>query len=200
MSNEISDRLKMLLRDADVFDKDENYVYFDRVWHRPDRLRDCAELVYQYLLGLIGGFGNRIPSDMFKVVILSPDSVRSNFGIIPVSVLVADKLGCRVAVWKELADIRWGTSAIMGSVDIRDLTCIALQDVVRRGSTALRMAKTMKELGWSFSLYVAAVLHNESEDRDVIARMEQVESILGERPEFRYIVSAKELKQPGRLL
>jgi phosphoribosylpyrophosphate synthetase len=192
MSNEIRDRLMSLLQDAGAFDRQQKYVYFDRVWHHPDRLRDCAELVHQYVLGLIRQMSDRVPSDRSKLVILSPDSVRSDFGIIPVSVLVADRLGCRFAVWKELADIKWGTSAIIGT-DSHGLVCIVLQDVVRRGSTALRMAQAMKALEWEFLVYVAAVLNNRNEDRDAMAIAEQINSILGQRPEFRYILSTQQL-------
>jgi phosphoribosylpyrophosphate synthetase len=189
MNIEAGKQLKGLLLDSGAYNADKHFVYFDRIWHHPARLSTCAELIYQFLLEQVHP---HIPADRSQLVLLSPDAIRSNFGIIPVSVLVAAKLGCRFAVWKEMANLNWGTSAIMGS-DVPDLYCIALQDVVSRGHTAVRMAQSIKSRGWQFPLYFCAVLNNRDGPELVRRNLSKIEPILGQVPQFHYILSASDL-------
>jgi hypothetical protein len=198
MKEHLAKNLKTLLTQANAVDVETNYVHFDRVWQKPNNLKYCADLVYLYLIELNKEFDNLLLEDKSSLVIISPDSVGTNLGIIPVSFLVANKIGCHVAVWKELADIRWGTSAVIGPSN-PDLICITLQDVVRHGTTALKIANSIKDLKWKFVLYLAAVLNHEEGDLAVKTTLIKVGEILEEIPKFRYILSRDDLIQHNRL-
>jgi hypothetical protein len=184
--------LARLITTHDAFDRSRRYVHFDRLWHSHDALDDASDCVYRYLTDLAGQLPESVLGDRGRLVLLSPDTARSSLGIIPVSVLVASRMGCRFAVWKEIADIRWASPALLGSTDA-GLVCFVLQDVVSSGRTAVRIAKSIKQLGWSFPLYVAAVYNNTDEDTGPEAVLQNIEPVLGHVPAFKYILSAREL-------
>jgi phosphoribosylpyrophosphate synthetase len=190
MGGNSSDKIKTLLTQTNAFDRCERYVYFDRIWQDTMTLKTCAELVHQYMLELNEKL-SFIPEDKSGFVILTPDSVAGGLGILPVSFFVADRLGCQVSVWKEYADVKWGTSKIVGN-RTRNNVCVVLQDVVDHGTTAVRIAHNIKEFNWKFILYLAVVA-NSSSETGVGRALKQVQEILGSEPAFRHILSVEEL-------
>ena len=187
--NEIAEKLRKLLLDVGAYNKEKHYVEFDRVWYEPKTLNYCADLICEYIRTIQDQF----PKETSNIILLSSDDLRSDFGIIPVSSVVANKLDYRFAVWKEMADIKWGTSSIMGNTT-PGLFCIVLQDVVSRGHTSIRIAQSMKTLDWKFAFYITVVLNNKHDGYSVDTTMDKISPILGTRPNFRYIVSASDLE------
>ncbi len=192
MDNDAQKQLKRLLIESGAFEAAKDYVAFDQVWHDPLLLTTCADLVYQHFVELVERHRENIPVDKSRLVLLVPDAIRSNFGIMPVGVLVASRFGCRFAIWKEMADISWGTSAIMGS-ELPDLHCIVLQDVVSRAHTAIRIAQSLKMRKWCFDMYVAVILNNKDEAEPALNNLKKIEQILGYKPEFDFMLSARHL-------
>ena len=186
-----SEELRDLIRETGAFDKSRHLVYFDRIWHRPDKLRICADIIYQKLANIEEGL---LKSGINKanLVLLTADSVEGNLGIVPMGFFIAEKLGWHMAIWKEYADVRWGTSAILGYREY-NATCILLQDVVDQGTIAIRIAQSIKTLSWKFAVYFSAVLNSENADNGVNNSLDKASLILGERPVFHYIISADEL-------
>lgn len=189
--NEISQKFKDLLLDVGVYNKERRYVEFDRVWYEPKTLEYCADLVCDYLKAIQEE--TEFPKDPTNIVLLSSDALRSDFGMLPISSVVANRLGYRFAVWKEMADIKWGTSSIMGTT-LPGLFCIVLQDVVSRGHTSIRIAQSMKSLDWKFAFYIAAVLNNKHDGYSLNTTMDKIFPILGSRPTFKHIISAGDLE------
>ena len=187
----ISDNLRLLIHEANAFDKAGHYINFDHIWQDPHKLKLCAEIIGQHLQLLVndivaGGINKS------NLVLLTPDNIGGSLGILPISFLVAEKLELNIAVWKEYADVRWGTSAILGYREA-NAVCILLQDVVDQGTTAIRVAQSIKELTWKFPVYSSVVLNSENEKKGVMQSLDKVSLILGERPVFRNIISIKEL-------
>lgn len=189
---DISDKLRVLIRQANAYDKPRHYINFDQIWQDPQTLRDCTELITHYLANLVEELIAK-GTDRSKIVLLTPDSVGGALGILPIGFLAASKLDLKIAVWKEYADVRWGTSAIIGFKE-HAASCILLQDVVDQGTTAIRVAQNINELAWKFPIYASAVLNSENDAMAVDQSLGKVSLILGEKPVFRYIISEKELE------
>lgn len=189
----ITNRISALLIEQQAYDRARNYVHFDRLWWHPAALTECADLLTEYLRSWLQN-RERISSDPMQLVILSPDTVRSNFGMIPISVLVAAQLGCRFAVWKEYADARYGTPAIVGPTDIGPLDCIVLQDVISRGHTLLRMAQSLRGTTWHLRLYLGAVLNNAEGEEPVRRTIEDAKEMGNHELEFAYVTSTQQLR------
>ena len=189
MKSASSKKLKSLLNQAEAFNESRNYIYFDRIWGNPENIRKCAELFYEEIL-ILNKKASFIQNP--NPVILSADSAGGNMGIIPVSFFVAEKLNCPATIWKELANIQWGTAAILGNPKPNQ-SCILLQDVVDHGTTIVKVAHTVKELNWKLILYLTGVINNKKGVDDVNMSLDIVENLLGERPKFHYIASIEEL-------
>ena len=189
--NSICDDFRNLLKETNAYDDKRRFVNFDHLWYEPKNLKTSTDLIYNFIWR---EFQHLIPEDRLRLVILSPDHVKSDFGIIPISVLVAHRIGCRFGVWKEFASIKWGTSAIIGTKE-PDLVCIVLQHVVQNGATAVRIAHAISEmaLDWKFQAFVAAVFKPE-EGENLKDSLAEVANLLHFKPEFKYVVSTNDLK------
>jgi len=192
MNTNQKNELKSIIHKSGALNKKEKYIYFDRVWHEINNLSKWANITHKYLEEQIEELNNNFNCDISNLVILSPDTVRASYGIIPVSVIVSNLLGCRFAIWKEFADIKLGTSGIYGT-NQEGLTCIALQDVVRRGGTLTRMAFAVKKRKWNLALYISAIFNNEFGEKFVNNSLKEVNTILGLKPLFRFMLTIDEL-------
>lgn len=192
MDQTISKQIQLLIKDTSAFDKGKKYVNFSHIWVEPNNLEKCAKLVIDYLQELNKDNNYFQPEEIDNLVILSPDNIGGNLGIVPVAFKIAESLGCKAAVWKEFADIKWGTSRIIGTQKPNQ-KCIVLQDVVDEGTTAIKIALSIKEIKWKFILYITVVFNPEIRESKITDSLSQVGEILGEPPDFRYIVSINSL-------
>ncbi len=187
MTESIEEKFRQLLDKSQALDRNKHYVDFSHIWKDPSTLSDCAGLISEFLLQL--NIDNKYIhyGHVDDLVLLSPDNLGGNFGIIPVTFTVAKTLGCKIAIWKEFANIEWGTSSLIGCTE-KNLKCILLQDVVDEGTTALKIASHIKELNWNFILYYAAVLNTNNREMNIEKTMTEVGEILGKKPDFKFII------------
>ena len=181
------------LRDLAILDQKTRYVRFDPVWYDPGGITQIVDMVYEVLLTVLR---DTLPDDLSRLVLLSPINTRPDLGAIPIAVLLSQRMGCRFAVWKEYADVKWGSSAIIG-VTTEQLECIVLQHVVRHGTSAARIAQIIErdELHWDFKTYLA-ILYNDlgtSSEQAITDSLHEVKSLLGKQPTFYHIIAASEL-------
>lgn len=128
------------------------WVSLDRLWWEVGQRERFSELTVEYLRFLLGAYSPE------QVIVVSPDTVSSSFGATPAVFLAAGKLGYRVAVWQELGDFAALSPIMIGSRCTR-LKCLVLQDVIRYGTTILKMRRSLAERRWDVISYACFVLN-----------------------------------------
>jgi hypothetical protein len=186
--------LKALLENLDLYDPSTHFVDFDPIWYRAERINDVVNLIEAFLYDELSEI---LTPDNKNLLLISPINTRPDLGILPITVLLAERMKCSFAVWKEYADIKWGYSAIAGDKK-SSYVCIILQHVVRQGTTGVRIAHLVakEDLPWSLRAYVAVILNSVSMfgEYGVQDSLNEIEAILNHRPLFKRILSVEDLK------
>jgi hypothetical protein len=184
-----SSRLKPLLYKSAAIGVGTGQVDFDKVWFSPDSRATYVQI-------LVGCLRNFIDvSDSENWVLLSTDTLSSVFGIIPAVSLAAHELGTHLAVWKEAADIKWGSSKLFGPTD-KALKCCVLQDALSGGTTILKMESDLALTKWTVSAYLSMVVATRSLDaiKEYIRQLGQ-NLHQGTPIAFAYILQTSELQE-----
>ena len=147
---ELRGTLRQLILQYGAFDRERSWVNLDQLWHVPRAFIPYTEVVRAYVRLELG---DELPPD---TVFLVADTLRSSFGMLPAVAVVAHQLGCSLTVWKELGDLTWGLSRFFPEPE-PDKTCVVVQDVVRWGTTVLKIAADLKEHNWYLRAYLAMV-------------------------------------------
>lgn len=187
MKKAFEEKFLNLINKAEAYSAEKKYVDFSAIWQNPNHLKVCAEVMCSFLLEINGNDRYFSRENLDSLVLVSPDSLGGNLGIIPATILISQYMGCKLSVWKELADIQWGTSAITGC-KLRNLNCILIQDVVDEGTTAMKMVPHLKDLNWKLVLYYSAVFNPSYSKGNKDQTMHKLADMLGYNTEFVSIV------------
>ena len=150
--------LYQLIRQYEAFDPERRWVNLDHLWHASGAFKSYTRLLIKYVRLVMG---DSLSPD---VVILAADTSRSSFGILPAAAVAAYELGCDFTIWKELGDLTWGIPRFFPEPE-PGKTCIILQDIVRWGTTVLKVAADLEDYDWSLLAYMAVVQVSEGEER-----------------------------------
>ncbi|MBU0973881.1 MAG: phosphoribosyltransferase [Proteobacteria bacterium] len=144
-----------LCKEAKVFEKGNeiNNINLDKLWINTKTKEKYAEIVEEYIRLLAQNSGK-----IEDIVIVTPDTISQNYGATPIVFLVAEKLGCKVAIWQEMGDFVNRRSWLIGDIKPRK-KCIIVQDVVRSGITVLKIMRSFQKLEWQLIKYAALVLY-----------------------------------------
>jgi orotate phosphoribosyltransferase-like protein len=179
------------LQEAKTFDEKRHYVNFDYIWQKPELMEKCAEVIFEHILYLDSKH-EILPKNKKGLLVICADNVDGNIGIIPISFLVAMKLNCAAAIWKEMANIELGTNEILGKKYSKK-TCILIQDVISRGTTGIKVSHGLKKNNWKFGLYISAILNNRNGDSDIKNSISRINDVLGHAPFFSFLAKAEDL-------
>lgn len=182
-----------LFKRIEVFDKEKQVISFDHVWYDPNNLQECSSIIYTYFFEQNDAISPLLKKDLSRLMLISPDIIGENLGVLPLSFFIAQKIGCQVSVWKELADIKWGTSAILGDIQ-SSYDCILLQDVIHQGATALKVAHNLKGLNWNLVAYLGIILDNKNGPDNVNQTLSKIGGLFGSTPIFEYILTVNDLQ------
>jgi hypothetical protein len=132
------------------------WLSLDRLWVEVNTRTALARVITEYLRWVVNTMCPA--SGLESIVLVSPDTVSSAFGITPVLFIAADRLGVRAAVWQEQGDLVSNKPLLIGS-EARDLDCVVVQDVIRHGVTILKMRDSLEQRGWVLRAHVGLVLN-----------------------------------------
>jgi hypothetical protein len=204
-TDDIKERLISLLIETQVYDSKLNYVNLDRVWiNSIDSAQHCARLLADYIKRIsVPGVILPLGVDISSLVLLSPDTIRKNYGILPITILAASLLNCQFAVWKESTDFAIGSPRIHGPLET-PLNCVIVQDVIDRGVAIRRMIESLKRVKWTLKAMVCFIhrVHpSESiQSQEAIIRVieEEATAINAEKPPVVFIATTLELQNYKR--
>lgn len=189
MEQSIAHSIRSLMYTASALNKSKNYVNFYRLWLNQDIADECGALIAEFIKDINSSQKYYSFDNLVNLVIISPDNIGGNLGVIPITFTVAKTIGCKkVAIWQEFADLKWGTPSLISSGET-NLDCIILQDVVDKGTVAIKIAHAIKELKWNLRLIVAVVLNPSRTGADMQKTISEIYKIIGYEPDFKYIMS-----------
>lgn len=182
------ERLISIVRRAHVLDREANLIRLNNLWFEPDIRRDFSKVMVDFLASL--------PHLSADSVLLYPEGLLSSFSILPIVSLVANELGCRMVVWREIGDIVTTTPRIFpeSATLPRDLTCVVLQDVVSRGTTLRKMYELIREIGWTIVYYIAVVKIEGGED-DIQENIRECQPVLSQHFQFKHMISDSDVRR-----
>ena len=141
--------LRKLISKTHAYNERKHWVSLDPLWYHHKHREPYTSIVESYLDCLFG-------SGLQDYVLLCSDTITPAFGLLPVAMLVAHSKRCSFAVWKELGSITWGDSRLYFDSD-KPVRCVVLQDVVRHGTTLLKMSEELDAKYWAIVSCVAMV-------------------------------------------
>jgi orotate phosphoribosyltransferase len=142
----------LLCRNSNVTDKEKRWVYLDRLWWNVKARDEYVKILLQYISILL--------SDTIteKTILISPDTVSCSYGASPAIFIAAHELKINVAVWQEVGDYFNKRPLLIGT-NSPDLNCIVIQDVIRSGTTILKMMDLLQARNWSLFSYCGLLLN-----------------------------------------
>jgi hypothetical protein len=141
-----------LCREVSVVDKSHHWVHIDRLWWEVDTRTRFSRIVAQYLRLLLENYSPE------QTIIVTPDTISSSFGITPLVFIAGQGLGYPVAIWQEIGDFATNKSILIGTRRSH-LKCLVLQDVIRHGTTILKMLGSFTERQWDLTCYACLALN-----------------------------------------
>ena len=180
-------RFVQLCRDLKVVNESKQWVHVDRLWYEVEARTSFAQIVADYVRALMGSC---LPEE---TIILTPDTISSSYGVAPLVFIAAHELKCRAAVWQEVGDFARGKPLLIGP-DHRDLKCIVLQDVIRHGTTILKILPTLQPLRWDLVAYACFVMNSQYPEQLERTKREYRERT-GCDLNLQYLVTAADLRE-----
>ena len=104
--------LKEILSQNNVYNNESRYIEFDRTWCSASQLKEISEIIYHNLKKLQQKY--LLPWDFSNMILILPDPIGGNLGILPVGFYLAELLSCPTCIWKEFANINLGTPKLFG--------------------------------------------------------------------------------------
>jgi len=147
---ELGSDLIALINDASAIDAETYFINFDKIWTSPNFRGKLTSILERSLLVVAPNL------DPLKSILVSPNSLRRPFSLIPTVSCLAAKMETYSAVWKEAGEFSTGRGIFLGPTDL-PLECFVFQDVIARGTTILKMAPAIKKTAWQMRAYICMV-------------------------------------------
>ncbi len=174
-----------LCRPLHLVDKKKKWIYLDRLWWNEDSRKEYANIVTNYIQLLLRNENRE------KVLLLTPDTISTSYGASPVVFIAADRLGCPIAVWEEMGDFFRRQPLIIGTEGLGK-ECLVIQDVIKSGTTILKMMNSLKKRQWEVIGYIGLVL-NCSDQIKLEATKYEYKKFMGNELAIEYLVNLDEL-------
>ena len=142
-------RLYNLIIDTGSTLSSGRWVHINQLWLEPKQRNSCIDIIVQYL-------GSVTPWSE-ETVLLCLDGVAGAYGILPLMGSVASRLGCKLAIWRELGQVTLTEPWLLPSKLPAGLECVVFQDVISRGTTLVKAIDDLARVNWSVS-HVACLI------------------------------------------
>ena len=193
---ELEKKLIKILINSNAFDIDNVYINFDKVWQNPQYFIKCGDIITDFIFTEIKTIEEKLNKNIkpIELVLVTPDFIRPTLGITPFIIYTSSKIGCHFAVWKEIGDLKWGSSELVGPTNEK-LICICIQDVVRNATTLLRMMRSIENTEWDITAYLGLVKHDLNVDNGSRNKIfTEIEEIIGKKVEINFLTSINKIK------
>lgn len=168
-----------------LINKSKKWIHLDQLWWNEETRAEYASIVTDYIQILIRDASKE------KVLLLTPNTISTSYGASPVVFIAADRLGCPIAVWEEIGDFFRRQPLLIGTSGLRK-ECLVIQDVIKSGTTILKMMSALKKRQWEVIGYVGLVL-NCSDSQKLDATRSEYKKFMGTDLVINYLVDVDEL-------
>lgn len=187
-SSDLARELRNAIRATRAYHHDLNWLFLNTLWYEPKYRNVLREVLEKFLLG--------VTTWTEQHVMLVMDAAASTSALTPLVGGAADKVGCKLAVWREVLPVGLSESWLLPSRLEMGLKCVIVQDVISKGSALRSAAEDIQLVGWEVEL-IAAIVQDRTPADQFERNLREFREVVSCSPSFK-VVSLIDMSEVGR--